>query len=71
VFENMLPKSIYLWCLHCERAHLRVDWVSNGAECPKCRTGALDAWAWSKVAKPNDYPDKPEIGMQYPLYPSK
>lgn len=69
--------SEYLWCLHCERTYENGKWRNeNGMQmCPYPDCGGdavIDAWEWEKVREANpDYPERPEAGKVYPLYPPK
>lgn len=67
----MLPKSKYIWCLHCNQVDMRTGWFHNYGYCPyeNCSGGILDAWAWSKVRKSRpEYPQIPDYDCSYPLY---
>ena len=69
------PKSTHLWCLHCERTYESGKWrEEDGLQmCPyaDCSGDAvIDAWEWDSVREANpQYPQKPEVGKVYPLYP--
>lgn len=62
----------YTWCLHCEHAFHSSEWVKNNWECPnkECNGSPLDAQDWDCIIcyRP-EYPEKPEMGKCYPLYP--
>jgi hypothetical protein len=70
-------QSGFLWCLHCERAYEEGKWrdVKGMQMCPyaDCNGDAvIDAWDWQKVREANpEYPQRPEAGTVYPLYPIK
>src|SRR5690349_6127090 len=67
--------SGFLWCLHCERTYEEGKWrtVKGMQMCPyaDCNGDAvIDAWDWRKVREANPtYPERPESGKVYPLYP--
>lgn len=69
------PRSPFLWCLHCERTYDRGQW-RNEAEYQMCPyadcdgDAVIDAWDWASVRDHNpQYPEMPEPGRVYPLYP--
>lgn len=69
-------KKQYLWCLHCERVFSVDEWLAHENLCPSCDTSAfLNAWNWEDACKDfrfkNDYPDTPESGKFYPMYPDR
>lgn len=48
------------------------DMIEKYGECPNCSASGLkDGWRWRQIAVPNGYPDKPESGAHYPMYPPK
>jgi hypothetical protein len=62
----------WMWCLHCERMSPTEDWEANDLGCPRdgCDGGFLDAWTWRRLREIHpDYPETPEEGRRYPLYP--
>ncbi len=69
------PRSRYLWCLHCERTYERDQWRNDGqyqmcfyANCDG--DAVIDAWDWADVRDKNPhFPETPEPGKVYPLYP--
>ena len=67
-------KPNYLWCLHCERAYPYGEYrqVDDLQMCPYEGCGGdtvIDAWPWPKLRDAHGYPDVPEKGERYPLYP--
>lgn len=68
-------RSLYLWCLHCERTYKRGEWRQMGdlQICPyhDCDGDTvIDAWDWENVR--DEHPQYPEIPTPkdvYPLYP--
>lgn len=61
----------YFWCLHCERAFAKSEYLKKN-ECPYCYATPLDIWGWTQVRLPSrfrkaEYPEIPEIGKEYPL----
>jgi hypothetical protein len=67
--------SPFLWCLHCERTYERGKWrnVGNLQMCPYIDCGGdavIDAWDWATMRRNHpSYPEQPEPGKAYPLYP--
>ena len=70
VADSMLPRSKFIWCLHCEYVDLRQAWLENNGHCTRknCSGGLLDGWSWHQVRKPNNYPVIPELNKPYSLY---
>lgn len=69
--DDFLPKSKYLWCLHCNQVDMRTGWVFNNGSCPYegCSGGAFDAMKWSMIRGDNpDYPKVPDYDVRYPIY---
>lgn len=72
----MEDQSLYVWCLHCEKANLRVDVVKNQDCCttPGCDGGGLgwDILTWNCDHWPRNnnlgYPEIPQTDVVYPLY---
>jgi len=74
--------NIYCWCCKCERA-FRNDGIYDrkkvplgergGYWCPFCGASPMDTLDWEtfvfSLAAGHNYPDQPEDGHQYPLYP--
>ena len=85
MFEPGEYAGPYLWCLHCERAYPKEKYrtvVQKGYRepdfemqmCPyeDCDGDAvIDAWDWLKIRvdREDEYPEIPEEGKVYPLYP--
>lgn len=69
--------SEYQWCLHCERAYRKGEhrMVGDIPMCPyqDCNGDVfMDGWDWDKFREPlPQYPEIPEFGVKYPMYPSK
>lgn len=69
--DSFLPKSKYIWCLHCNQVDMRTGWVHNYGYCPyeNCNASVMDAWAWTKVRKNRpEYPKIPDYDCLYSLY---
>ena len=68
-------KSVFFWCLHCERVYRRGECREiNGLQmCPYegCNGDTfMDAWAWEEIRENNPpYPVIPEVRKRYPMYP--
>ncbi|MFD2256886.1 hypothetical protein ACFSSA_09375 [Luteolibacter algae] len=69
--------SEYQWCMHCERAYRRGEhrMVGDIPMCPypDCDGDIfMDGWDWDQFREPlPQYPEVPEHGVKYPMYPSK
>ena len=65
--------SVCLWCLHCEKTVYNPKRLKGGwLECPHCGAGHYDLWGWDEVRRANpQYPENPEDGKRYPMYPLK
>jgi len=70
-------RSLFLWCLHCERTYKRGEFrqIGNLQMCPYADCDGdtvVDAWEWESVrdAHPK-YPKIPEKGDIYLLYPER
>jgi hypothetical protein len=58
------------WCLTCEKPFPASDWQRADWDCPLCGSGTQNMWPWSTVRAANPaYPEQPERGVLYPLYP--
>ena len=72
--HNGAKESVYLWCLHCERAYRRGECreVDGLQMCPYegCNGDTvMDGWSWGSVREQHpDYPVIPAKGVLYPLY---
>jgi hypothetical protein len=69
-------KSVFCWCLHCERTYRRGECREiNGLQmCPYegCNGDTFgDAWPWEKIRGEHNYPVIPTPGEVYPMYPAK
>jgi hypothetical protein len=70
-------KSVFFWCLHCERTYRRGECreIDGLQMCPYdgCDGDTfMDAWAWESIREANPgYPVIPEEGKVYPMYPEK
>jgi hypothetical protein len=70
-------KSVFFWCLHCERTYRRGECreIDGLQMCPYegCDGDTVcDAWSWESVRSENtQYPVIPSEGEIYPLYPEK
>lgn len=67
--------AIDVWCMHCERAYQSHQHVRrNGRrECPYGCGASVEAsqWDWSELRRNHaDYPEKPEPGVVYALFPA-
>ena len=77
------PKGSFMWCMHCERVYLFGSYRTLVTKelgefgalqmCPfeDCDGDAvIDAkdWDWVRDCNPQ-YPETPEVGKVYPLYP--
>src|SRR5664280_3151660 len=75
--HNSDKKSLFLWCLHCERTYRRGECrVINALQMcpyPDCNGDTvIDAWPWFTVRSYNpEYPVIPIEGTVYPLYPKR
>lgn len=62
------------WCLKCEQTFRQPERQLLGQQCPVCKNrGSVYRWAsdeWPRSENP-DYPEIPELGKVYPLYPEK
>jgi len=68
----MEKQDDFVWCLHCERPYRYEKWVANKKECPNCGASMfMDGWNWSFLVENVGYPEIPEEGKYYPLYPPK
>ncbi len=73
-------KSVYLYCIHCERTYLNGKFRKTKDEhsgeilqmCPyeDCDGDTvLDAWDWTQILESHPkYPKVPEEGKVYPMY---
>jgi hypothetical protein len=78
-FDNALDdiEGEWLWCFHCERCYNKNDQFDVSREgfplCPyeDCDGSVVgDGRAWEKIKSVSpDYPETPERGVRYPLYP--
>ncbi len=72
----------YHWCFSCERAFdpkkvygtvVAEPGDRGGFSCPLCGVDAIKTIDWQSfifgVAASNNYPEEPEDGKYYPLYP--
>jgi hypothetical protein len=70
-------KSVFFWCLHCERTYRRGECreIDGLQMCPYegCNGDTfVDAWPWESIHSYNpEYPVIPEEGKVYPMYPEK
>jgi hypothetical protein len=85
-WEGLQPYT-WVWCLHCEQAFQFQDARINPRDgllmCgywPDCDASAFDFWPWSQEdweqlmgsqPRPTSWPQQPEIGRSYPLYPER
>ncbi|MBA7691012.1 hypothetical protein ES703_99550 [subsurface metagenome] len=74
IFVDAVPKSGYLWCLHCERAYEYGKYRLKGwfQMCPYSGCDGdtvLDAWQWECLREIHpEYPVVPEMEVVYKLY---
>lgn len=67
-------RSLYLWCLHCERTYKRGEFRQVGdlqmCPYPGCDGDTVvDAWDWESVRDEHkNYPVSPNRGDIYPRY---
>jgi RNA polymerase subunit RPABC4/transcription elongation factor Spt4 len=67
LYQVEISPQIYTWCLHCETVHASEKWQDK---CPNCGAYEFtDGWHWGKLVLFNGYPETPEEGKEYPLYP--
>jgi hypothetical protein len=72
-----ISEGAWIWCLHCERCYKAGEYrVVKGLQmCPydDCNGDTvLDAHAWEGIRSMHlDYPEVPERGKEYPMYPTK
>lgn len=77
-------KERWVWCLHCERVSVESEWVRDSDNfgvrtCPYegCDGGLMgDGWDYYRTRagdsvdpRMEHWPEKPERGVVYPLYP--
>lgn len=71
----------FYWCLHCEHVFAWEDWAPDFV-CPNaagCDGNAADMTGWNSrgwgenktLWELNNYPQIPELGGYYPLYPNR
>lgn len=72
--HNPDKDSVFLWCLHCERAYRRGECreIEGLQWCPyeDCNGDTFkDAMPWGRIRDTHpEYPVIPEEGKRYPLY---
>jgi hypothetical protein len=75
IHNPWLKRSVFFWCLHCERTYRQGECREiNGLQmCPYdgCNGDTVcDAWPWEDIRSYNpQYPVIPEEGKVYPMYP--
>ena len=77
IHNRWLKKSVFFWCLHCERTYRQGECREiNGLQyCPYegCNGDTvMDAWPWEEIRDCDpSYPVIPVEGVRYPMYPKK
>lgn len=66
----------WVWCLHCQRVYKAEEFKldrSGDQTCPypDCDGTFLDGTEWDFCKRINNYPEVPQRGVVYALYPKK